>query len=165
MLMKLIKQKIFIILLLFLNSCSTANYQSNSNFKGNLTVETQSNRYNLLLKQHIKRGFLYKFSTKRNFILKTEIKFISSDTLSDNGQKSLKSTKAKLNYTLTEVKSDKKHKTIDTGSIITFPALSSSSSSIYSKDKSLRHIKERLCVSSAKKLNMRLILILKKIED
>ena len=55
------------------------------------------------------------------------------------------------------------NKVINSGSIKTFPALSSSSSSIYSNEMSIQHIKERLSFSAAKKIHMRLNLIMQKL--
>ena len=52
---------------------------------------------------------------------------------------------------------------IESGSIFTNPTLSSSSSSLYSQQKSIEHIKERLVKSSAKSLFMRINIILRKL--
>ena len=57
----------------------------------------------------------------------------------------------------------KSGKILRSGSVVTFPALSSSSSSLYTNDVSLQHIKERLILSSAKKLYLKIKLIMKKL--
>ena len=62
-----------------------------------------------------------------------------------------------VNYSL-----QKKHNNeiIKTGSLKTFPALSSSSNSYYSQQKSIENIKERLTKSSAKILHIHINSIL-----
>ena len=100
------------------------------------------------------------YASKTKYLLRSNISFVSSETLSVNGSDTLNSTFAKANFSLIESKSNK---VISSGTIKTFPALSSSSSSIYSNDMSVQHIKERLIFSAAKGIYMRLNLILQKL--
>ena len=53
--------------------------------------------------------------------------------------------------------------TIKSGSILTNPVFSASSKSLYSKEISIEHIKERLIIRSAKSLLMRINIILRKL--
>ena len=65
----------------------------------------------------------------------------------------------KINYKLYDFKSNK---LIKSGSIKSFPALGSTSSSLYANDINLKHIKERLNFSLSKKLYMHLNLVLRR---
>ena len=85
----------------------------------------------------------------------------STKTLSVSGQNILKSTKAKINYQLTNKNTNKI--VVKSGSINTFPALSSSSNSLYTQEKSIEHIKERLTKSSAKSLYTRINIIIRRL--
>ena len=57
--------------------------------------------------------------------------------------------KATIKYSLSDSKSGK---ILRSGSVVTFPALSSSSNSLYTNDVSLQHIKERLILNFSKKV-------------
>ena len=94
------------------------------------------------------------------YILKTKIIFESTKTLSVSGQNILKSTKGKVDYQLTNKYTNV---VVKSGSIITFPALSSSSNSLYTNEKSIEHIKERLTKSSAKSLYSRIKIIISRL--
>ena len=96
----------------------------------------------------------------KNYILKTRISFQSTDTLSVNGKNKLKSTKAIVEY---QLKNKKSNAVVKSGSINTNPALSSSSSSLYTQQKSIEHVKERLIKNSAKSLFMRINIIIRKL--
>ena len=159
--MSFIKLKFFISFLFLINACGfSQDKMSTIKNLEKISIETPNNRFNLILKKHLKRVFNYKPDNVKEFILKSEISFISSNTLSVSGLNNLKSTKGTVAYNLIDLKSGK---TIKSGSIVTFPALSASSSSLYSNDLSLEHIKERLILSSAKKLHMHIKLIIQKL--
>ena len=100
-----------------------------------------------------------KKSLKPQILLKAEISFSSAETLSVSGTSVLKTTKATITYSLIHEGSKL---LIKSGSISTFPALSSSSNSLYSNEKSVENIKERLSLSSAKKLYILTKMILRK---
>jgi len=150
---------LFIIFLLLVNGCGFSNLNKVSIYN-NISLETPNDKYNILFKNNLKKTFNINNSTKARYLLRSSISFSSSETLSVNGSDTLNSTFADANYSLIETKSNK---VINSGSIKTFPALSSSSSSIYSKDMSIQHIKERLSFSAAKKIHMRLNLIMQKL--
>ena len=149
-------KKPFIIFLLLVSGCEFSNLNKMTSYN-NIYLETPSDKYNILFKNSLKRTFNINNYSKTRYVLRSNISFLSSETLSASGSDALNSTFANVSYSLIEAKSNK---VISSGSIKTFPALSSSSSSIYSNDMSIQHIKERLCFSAAKKINMRLNLIL-----
>ena len=159
--MSFIKVKFFISLLILISGCGFSQDKLSTKKKfENIRIETPKTKFNLIFKKHLNRTFNYKSTNVTKFILKSKISFTSSDTLSVSGLNELKSTKGTVTYTLINLQSGK---TIKSGSIITFPALSASSSSLYSNDSSLEHIKERLSLSSAKKLYMHIKLITQKL--
>ena len=143
-------KKIFVFLLLLLTiSCSSYNISKITPInEKNVFIETPNDKYNIIFKEHLKRKFKNKKKLKPSFILKASISFNLNDTLSVGGLSILNSTKAVVTYSLM----NNSNILIKSGLIETFPALSSSSNSVYSKEKSLKHIKERLSKSSANKL-------------
>jgi len=156
-----IKIKVFICFLLLLSGCEFSKYQSpNLKYTHNINIETPNNKYDILLKKHLDRLFNNQPKKDTNFILKSNILFTSKETLSVSGLNVLQSTKGTVQYSLSDSKSGK---ILRSGSIVTFPALSSSSNSLYTNDVSLQHIKERLILSSAKKLYLKIKLIMKKL--
>ena len=156
-----IKKIIVICFILLINSCSSNNLKElsdQSNFS--IEIETSDDQYNILFKENLKRFFSTRHNSYKKYKLITTITFQSSNTLSVRGTNVLKSTKASINYFL---KNNETSKIIDSGSMQTFPALSSSSSSLYTQQKSIDHIYERLIKSSAKSLYMRINLIISKL--
>ena len=155
-----IKKAIFLFLILSIIGCV-----SNNNVKINpfdemaITIDTPNDKYNIIFKEYLKRNFNNKKSPKPQILLKTSISFTSDETLSVSGTSVLKSTKANTTYSLIDKNSNL---LIKSGSINTFPALSSSSNSLYSNEKSIENIKERLSLSSAKQLFMLTKIILRK---
>ncbi|MDC1375772.1 hypothetical protein N8311_01595 [bacterium] len=159
--MLFVKVKFFIGFLILISGCGFSQDKITSKKKiNNITIETPITKYNLVLKKHLNRTMNNKLGEVTKFILKSEISFTSSNALSVSGLNVLLSTKATVMYSLIDLESGK---TVQSGSIVTFPALSSLSSSVYSSEVSLEHIKERLSLSSAKKLHMHIKLILKKL--
>ena len=155
-----IKKVIFLFLFLSIIGCASNNYIKVSSIDEiTITVDTPTDKYNLIFREYLKRSFNNKKSVKPQIILKANISFSSDETLSVSGTSVLKSTKANITYSLI----DKNSKLlIKSGSINTFPALSSSSNSLYSNEKSIENIKERLSLSSAKKLYILTKMILRK---
>ena len=144
------KNFFLIISFLFLSSCTLNNLNNELDKKQiNISIETPSDKYNIIFKEKLKRLLNSKQEHKSEFILNTSISFNSTETLSVGGLNVLQSTTAVVTYSLKRKSSDV---LIKSGSIKTFPALSSSSKSLYSGEKSIEHIKERLSVSSANKL-------------
>ena len=152
-------KKIFFLILIILSSgCTLNNFEKSQNIINySIELDTPNDKYNLYFKENLKR-FFYINDNKTKYTLKTEIIFESTKTLSVSGQNILKSTKARVDYQLTN-----KKVVIKSGSINTFPALSSSSNSLYSQEKSIEHIKERLTKTSAKSLHTRINLIIRRL--
>ena len=155
-----IKNAIFLFLILSIVGCASNNYIKVSSIDEiTITIDTPSDKYNLIFREYLKRNFNNIKSLKPQILLKANISFTSNETLSVSGTSVLKSTKANIKYSLI----DKNSKLlIKSGSINTFPALSSSSNSLYSNEKSIENIKERLSLSSAKKLFILTKMILRK---
>ena len=155
-----IKKTIFLFLILSIPGCVSNNSIKVSPINEiTITIVTPADKYNLIFREYLKRNFNNKKSLKPHILLRANILFRSDETLSVSGTSVLKSTKANITYSLI----DKNSKLlIKSGSINTFPALSSSSNSLYSNEKSIENIKERLCLSSAKKLYMLTKMILRK---
>ena len=155
-------KKIIIISLIFLmNGCLTKNSKEisdNNNFS--IEIVTNNDKYNILFKESLRRFFYTKLNSHKKYKLNTSITFQSTNTLSVSGTNVLNSTKASVNYYL---KNSDTNKIIKSGLINTFPALSSSSSSLYTQQKSIDHIKERLIKSSAKSLYMHINIIISKL--
>ena len=156
-----IKKTITFFFLIIIVGCSTGHFKKNNhNSQKSISIETPNDKYNIILKESLRRKFYNKENIKPEFNLKANITFKSHETLSVSGSNVLNSTKAIIEYSLIELKSNL---LVKSGSIETFPALSSSSSSVYSNERSLEHIKGRLNQSSANKLHMLINIILKKL--
>ena len=156
-----LKNLFLVILFLFIYGCaSTKPNFIKSNLINSVSIETSEGKYNILLKEHLKRIFQTKKNADHKFKLKASISFSSSDTLSASGLNSLTRTIASVSYKLYNSKSNK---LIKSGSIKSFPALGSTSSSLYTNDISLKHIKERLNLSISKKLYMHLSIVLRRL--
>ena len=154
------KKKIFLILIILICGCTINNFEKSKNINNySIELDTPNDKYNLYFKENLKR-FFYVNDSKKTYTLKAEITFESTKTLSVGGQNILKSTKAKINYQLTNKNTNS---VVKAGSINTFPALSSSSNSLYTKDKSVEHIKERLTKSSAKSLYKHIKIIISRL--
>ena len=155
------KKIIILCFILSMSACSSQNLKETANQSGfSIKIETYDDKYNILLKENLKRFFTTKSNSYKKYKLNTNIIFQSSNTLSVSGTNVLKSTKATINYYL---RNNETNDIIDSGSINTFPALSSSSSSLYTQQKSIDHIKERLINSSAKSLYMHIKIIISKL--
>ena len=155
-----IKKAIFLFLILSITGCVSKNNVKVSPFgEIAITIDTPNDKYNIIFREYLKRNFNNKKSPKPQILLKANISFTSDETLSVSGTSVLKSTKANTTYSLIDKNSNL---LIKSGSINTFPALSSSSNSLYSNEKSIENIKERLSLSSAKKLFILTKMILRK---
>ena len=156
------KNFLIIISIIFINGCAlkSPNLVKTHEIKS-VSIETTSNKDNILFKEHLKRIFKSKDSINHKFKLKTSISYSSSDTLSVNGLNALTRTYAYVNFKLYDFKSNK---LIKSGSIKSFPVLGSTSSSLYANDINLKHIKERLNISLSKKLYMHLNVFLRRLK-
>lgn len=157
--MFIFKKLIFLFFILLINGCTVNNSEKLRDFN-NFSIEifTPNDKYNLYFKENLKRYFNVSYN-KTKYILKTVITFETTKTLSVSGQNVLKSTKAKIDY---QLKNKNTNDIIKSGSISTFPALSSSSNSLYTQDKSVDHIKQRLTKSSAKSLYTHIKIIIRR---
>ena len=158
--MFIFKKLIFLIIFIIINGCTLSNFEKLQNINNfSIEINTPNDRYNIYLKENLKR-FFYTNDNQNKFILKTKITFDSTKTLSVSGQNILKSTKAKINYQLIDKNTNI---IVKSGSINTFPALSSSSNSLYTQENSIEFIKERLTKSSAKSLYSHIKIILRRL--
>ena len=156
------KNFLVIISFLFFYGCASKNPNFvNTNDINSVSIETDGDRDNILFKENLKRLFKTKKNVDFKFKLLTSISFSSSDTLSVGGLSALTRTVASVSYKLYNFKSNK---LIKSGSLQSFPALGSTSSSLYASDTNLKHIKERLNISVSKKLHMHLIIVLRKLK-
>jgi hypothetical protein len=141
---------IFIILIILLSGCSLKNlYQHDKLGNVSILIETPFDRDNILLKENLKRVINTNQNSQPKYKLNASISYNSSETLSVRGANVLNSTKAKINYKLIEINTTK---VIKSGSFNSFPALSSSSNSLYSNEIAKVHIKDRLNLVSAEKI-------------
>jgi len=156
----LLKNFLIIISIIFINGCAlkSPNLVKTHNINS-VSIETADDKDNILFQEHLKRIFKSKESINHKFKLKASVSFSSSSTLSVNGLNALTRTVAYVNYDLYDFKSKK---LIKSGSIKSFPALGSTSSSLYANDINLKHIKERLNISLSKKLYMHLYIVLRR---
>ena len=158
----LLKNLLFVILFIFIYGCaSTKSTVVNTKNINSVSIETSEDKNNILFKEHLKRMFTSKKNTNYKFKLKASISFSSSDTLSANGLNALTRTVATVYYKLYNFKSNK---LIKSGSIKSFPALGSTSSSLYTNDINLKHIKERLNLNISKKLYMFINIVLRRLK-
>jgi hypothetical protein len=143
---------IFIILIILLGGCSLNNsYHRNELDNVSILIETPSDRDNVLLRENLKRLINTNQKSQSKYKLDASISYNSSETLSVRGLNVLNSTKAIINYSLVEIGTEK---VIKSGSFNSFPALSSSSSSLYSNEIAKGHIKNRLNLISAQKMKL-----------
>ncbi len=145
-----IKKIVTFLLLITIFGCSTENIvKINTVNDKSIAIETPNNKYNILLKEYLKRKFNNEKELQADFVLKADISFTSNDTLSLGNSKAVNTTSGVTKYTLIDNNSNL---LVKSGSIKTFPALGFSSNSLYSNEISLDHIKERLSQNSANKL-------------
>ena len=153
------KKLFFLSLIILICSCTVKNFENTQNINSySIEIETPNDEYNLYFKESLKRYFQIN-NNRKKYILSAKITFETTETLSVGGQNILKSTKAKIDYQLI----NKNTNVVKFGSINTFPALSSSSNSLYTHEKSINHIKERLIKSSAKSLYKRIKIIIRRL--
>ncbi len=153
------KKLFFSTLIILISSCTLKNFENIQNVNNySIEIETPNDKYNLYFKESLKRHFQIS-NSKEKYILSTKITFETTKTLSVGGQNNLKSTKAKIDYQLI----NKNTNVVKSGSINTFPAISSSSNSLYTQEKSINHIKDRLTKSSAKSLYRHIKIIIRRL--
>ena len=158
--MYIFERIILICFIFFINNCSFNNLEIEQTNNYSIQIETPNDKYNTYFKESLKRLFYETNNNTEFYVLKASITFQSTETLSVGGTNVLKSTKAKVNY---QLENKNTNKILKSGSITTFPALSSSSTSLYSQEKSMDHIKERLTKSAVKSLYMHINIIMRKL--
>jgi hypothetical protein len=142
----------FIMLIILLSGCSLNNsYHQNKLANVSILIETPSDRDNVLLRENLKRLINTNQKSQSRYKLDASISYNSSEALSVRGLNALNSTKAVINYKLVEIDTEK---VIKSGSFNSFPALSSSSSSLYSNEIAEGQIKDRLNLTSAQKMKL-----------
>ena len=148
-----LKNKFFIIILIILlSNCSINNFNKNNKLNNvAIYIETPTDKDNVLLKENLRRLVKSNQNSELKYVLKAKISYGSSETLSVRGLNVLNSTKATIDYSLVDQSTGD---LLKASSFKSFASLSSSSNSLYSNEKSIDHIKERLNLSSAEKLNL-----------
>ena len=153
------KNLFFTTLIILITSCTLKNFENTQKINNySIEIETPNDKFNLYFKESLKRYFQIS-NNKKRYILNTKIIFETTKTLSVGGQNILKSTKARIDYQLI----NKNTNAVKSGFINTFPALSSSSSSLYTQEKSINSIKERLTKSSAESLYRHIKIIIRRL--
>ena len=151
----------FIILIILLSNCSIHNLNKNNKLNNvAIYIETPTDKDNMLLKENLRRLIKSNQNSELKYVLKAKISYSSSETLSVRGLNVLNSTKATIDYSLVDRSTGD---LLKSSSFNSFPALSSSSNSLYSNEKSIDQIKERLNLSSAEKLNLLLKITLSRL--
>ena len=158
----LLKNLLIVISFLFFYGCASKNpnFVINNNIRS-LSIETVEDKDNILFKENLKRIFKTKKNLDHKFKLKASISFSSSETLSVGGLNALTRTIATVDYNLYNFKTKK---LIKSGSIKSFPALGSTSTSLYTNDINQKHIKDRLNISISKKLYLHLNVFLRRLK-
>ena len=158
--MFIFKKFVFLSLIILISGCTLNNFEKIQKiYNYSIEVDTPNDNYNVYFKENLNR-FFHMGDNKTKYLLKTRITFNSTNTLSVSGQSVLKSTNAKIDYKLINKNTNV---VVKSGSFNTFPALSSSSNSLYTNEKSIEHIKERLTISSAKSLYTRINIIIRRL--
>ena len=151
----------FIILIILLSNCSINNFNKNNKLNNvAIYIETPNDKDNVLLRENLRRLVKSNQNSELKYVLKAKISYGSSETLSVRGLNVLNSTKASVDYSLIDQSTGN---LLKSSSFNSFPALSSSSNSLYSNEKSIDQIKERLNLSSAEKLNLLLKITLSRL--
>ena len=96
--MFIFKNLFFLFIIIFINGCTLSNFEKKQNINNfSVEIDTPNDKYNVYFKENLKR-FFHISDNKTKFILRTNITFETTKTLSVSGQNILKSTKGKINY-------------------------------------------------------------------
>ena len=151
-------KNVFIIFVILLSACSINNLHHKNKLNNlSILIETPSDRDNVLLKENLKRLINNNQHSQIKYKLNASILFKNTETLSVRGLKVLKSSEALIKYTIID---NDNGNMIKSGSFVSFPALSSTSKSLYSNEVAKIHIKDRLNLLSAKKMHTILHVVL-----
>lgn len=153
---------LLIFVIFFINGCVSSNNDLNNLSKISLSGSNETKSYdNYVFQEHLNRIFKTEIDKPKIYSLKTTIIFETADALTSIDLASLKKTKAMVTF---EIYDFKTQKILKTGSLKSSPAIGSTSSSLFSNDINLKHIKERLNKSLALKLSKYLNLIIPKLK-
>ena len=120
-------------------------------------LDVQQDKYSLILKHHFYKNFNTNNENLSKFIVKTNLSFDTSNSLSNNGNDSLNIIKGTVDFKIFNssntkiIKSDIISSSINTGNV----------SSLYSVDENNNFAKERLSIYLASKLYRKILLNLK----
>tara|TARA_X000000950_G_scaffold73902_1_gene92202 strand:+ start:350 stop:793 length:444 start_codon:yes stop_codon:yes gene_type:complete len=135
---------------MLLSACSINNLQYKNKLNDlSISIETPSDRDNVLLKENLRRLINSNQNSQIKYKLKASITFKNAETLSVRGLQVLKSSKAIINYSIID---NVNGNMIKSGSFVSFPALNSTSESLYSNEVAKIQIKDRLNLLSAKRV-------------
>jgi hypothetical protein len=93
---------VFLVLIITFGCTSYDINKTNSINLRTVSIETPSDKYNVIFKEYLKRKFYNKKNLLPSFILKTDISFNSNETMSASGLAVLNSTKAVVRYSLVD---------------------------------------------------------------
>ena len=143
-------KNLFLIFVTLLSACSINNLNHKIKLNNlSILIESPSDRDNILLKENLRRLINNNQNYQIKYKLKASISFNNTETLSVRGLQVLNSSKAVINYAIIE---NNNGNLIKSGSFISFPALNSTSKSLYSNDVAKAQIKDRLNLLSAKRM-------------
>ena len=157
------KRKFLLILvILFINGCVSSNNNFNNLNKISFSGSNKLKSYDdYVFQEHLKRIFKTEIDKPKMYSLKTSIIFESSNALTSINLTTLTKTQATVTFEIYDLKTQK---ILKSGSIKSSPAIGSTSSSLFSNDINLKHIRERLNKSLALKLSKYLNLIIPKLK-
>ena len=156
------KQFLLILVIFLINGCVSPNNNFNNLNKVSLSGSNKAKSYDdYVFQEHLNRIFKTEIDKPKIYSLKTSIVFKSSDALTSINLTTLTKTKATVTF---EIYDFKTQKILKTGSIKSSIAIGSTSSSLFSNDINLKHIKERLNKNLALKLSKYLNLIIPKLK-
>ena len=157
------KRKFLLILvILLINGCVSSNNNFNNLNKISLSGSNKTKSHDdYVFQEHLNRIFKTKIDEPKMYSLKTSISFTSANSLTSITLTPLKKTIAEATFEIYDLTTQK---ILRTGSIKSSPAIGSTSSSLFSNDINLNHIKERLNKSLALKLSKYLNLIIPKLK-
>ena len=157
------KRKFLLILVILLvNGCVYSNNSFNNLNKISLSTSNKTKSYDdYVFQEHLNRIFKTELDKPKMYSLKTSISFASINTLTSISLTPLKKTIATVTFEIFDLQTQK---IVKTGSIKSSPAIGSTSSSLFSNEINLKHIKERLNKSVALKLSKYLNLIIPKLK-
>ena len=156
------REFLLILVILLINGCVSSNNNFNNLNKISLSNSNKTKSYDdYVFQEHLNRIFITEIDKPKMYSLKTSISFESAKTLTSTNLTPLTKTIAMVTFEIYDLTTQK---ILKSGSIKSSPAIGSTSSSLFSNDINLKHIKERLNKSLAFKLSKYLNLIIPKLK-